>query len=180
MIINIDFVTQCLKKDQLLDPNDFILDDKAAESKYGFSLEEARSRAKTNKNKLLRGYSVYCVESIRGGFEAFKSIVEINGGECALFRARVAMSIHHRAESDESDDEQEEENKSTSKEVYLLSSTLPDQVKLWPRFRQMVSEAGKVPRIVRVDWLLDIAMSQELCWKEEYELNEDMVENTEA
>lgn len=178
MIINVDFITQCLKKDQLLDPNDFILEDKAAESKYGFSLEEARSRAKVNKNKLLRGHNVYCVESIRGGFEAFKSIVEINGGECALFRARVAMSSHHRPDSDESDDE--EERRSTSKEVYLLSSTQPDQVKLWPRFRQMVRDVGKVPRIVRVDWLLDIAMSQELRWKDEYELNEDMIENAEA
>ncbi|KAJ9357128.1 signaling protein swift [Paecilomyces variotii] len=178
VIINVDFITQCLKKDQLLDPNDFILEDKAAESKYGFSLEEARSRAKINKNKLLRGHNVYCVESIRGGFEAFKSIVEINGGECALFRARVAMSSHHRPDSDESDDE--EERRSTSKEVYLLSSTQPDQVKLWPRFRQMVRDVGKVPRIVRVDWLLDIAMSQELRWKDEYELNEDMIENAEA
>jgi hypothetical protein len=35
---------------------------------------------------------------------------------------------------------------------------------------------SKTPRIVRVDWLLDIAMSQELRTAEGYELKEDMVD----
>jgi hypothetical protein len=36
----------------------------------------------------------------------------------------------------------------------------------------------KTPRIVRVDWLLDMAMSQETRTADEYELTEDMIEHT--
>lgn len=60
------------------------------------------------------------------------------------------------------------------KEIYLLSGVAPDQLKVWPKFCQMVESIGKTPRIVRVDWLLDIAMSQELRTADEYELTEEM------
>jgi len=174
VIVNVDYVTQCLAKNQLLDPADFPLVDEAAEKKLDFSLEEARARARDNKNKLLRGYRVCCVETIRGGFDAFKSIVEANGGECTLFRGRVSMNESRpRTDSDEED----EENHPVRKEVYLLTGVAPEQVKLWPRFRQMVHDVGKVPRIVNVNWILDIAMSQEIRWKDEYEVNEQSVNN---
>lgn len=65
-------------------------------------------------------------------------------------------------------------------EIYLLSSPVPDHEKLWPRFRQMVQGIAKTPRIVRVDWLLDIAMSQELRGVDGYELTPEMVERSEG
>ncbi|PYH99134.1 BRCT domain-containing protein [Aspergillus ellipticus CBS 707.79] len=174
-IVSVDFITQCLKQDELLDPADFPLEDEASEKKYGFSLEETMTNAKDNKNKLLRGYHVYCVETIRGGFDAFKSIVDANGGEISPFRGRVS----YRSQREESDDESLEEEGHSGRDVYLLSSTSQDQVKLWPRFRQMVLGTGKTPRIVRVDWLLDIAMSQTMRAADAYELDEEMVERSE-
>ncbi|PWY95082.1 BRCT domain protein [Aspergillus sclerotioniger CBS 115572] len=174
VIMNIEFITQCLKRDELLDPADFPLKDEASEKKYGFSLEAAKANAKQNKNKLLRGYQIYCVETIRGGFDAFKSIVDANGGECSLFRGRVS----YRSQREESDESSGDDDRSR-KETYLLSSTAVDHVKLWPRFRQMVLSTGKTPRIVRVDWLLDIAMSQTSHTADAYELNEDMAEDME-
>jgi len=171
VIVNIDFIIQCLEKNQLVDPSDYLLVDEATEKKIGFKLAEARSRAQANKNKLLRGYHVCCLESIRGGFDAFKSIVEANGGECTLFRGKVAMG--DRAEDHDSGGA---EGKSIGNDLYLLSGVSPDQAKLWPRFRRMAIDAGKNPRIVQVNWLLDIAMSQEIRWKDEYELSEDMVD----
>lgn len=62
-------------------------------------------------------------------------------------------------------------------EVFLLSSVDPKHARLWPRFRQVAGDIKRTPRIVRVDWLLDMAMSQELKGAEEYELHEDMVRN---
>ena len=171
MIVNTDFITQCLKKNELLDAKDFALVDKAAEERFSFSLKEAAAKAKKNKNKLLQGYNVYCVETIRGGFDAFKSIVDANGGNCMLFRGRVS----HKVQQPDSDDANSDEEASDN-EVYLLSSVAPEHQRLWPRFRQMVQEIGKIPRIVRVDWLLDIAMSQDPHAADKYELNEDMVE----
>ncbi|KAL4896693.1 BRCT domain-containing protein [Aspergillus ambiguus] len=175
MIIRADFITACLKKNELLDAAEFLLEDKAAEQRFGFSLEEAKANAKKNKNQLLRGYQVYCVETIRGGFEAFKSIVDANGGECSLFRGRVS----YQSQREESDDDSSVDEDAGRKEMYLLSSVEPDQMKIWPKFRQMALGVGKSPRIVRVDWLLDIAMSQELRPADGYELNEDMADQIE-
>lgn len=172
-IVNIEFITQCLKKNELLDPRDFELVDKAAEERFSFSLKEAAIRAKQNKNKLLQGNNIYCVETIRGGFDAFKSIVDANGGNCLLFRGRVSHKVQQQDNDDKSSDEELGE-----KEVYLLSSVAPEHQKLWPRFRQMVEEIGKTPRIVRVDWLLDMAMSQELHAADNYELDEETVEQS--
>ncbi|KAL4920238.1 BRCT domain-containing protein [Aspergillus aurantiobrunneus] len=171
VIVQVDFITQCLKKNELLNPDEFLLNDKEAEKRFGLSLEQSKANAKTNRNKLLRGYHIYCVESIRGGFEAFKSIVDANGGECNLFRGRVS----YQAPREESDDEKQP----SWKEVYLLSSVAAEHQKLWPRFRQLVQSMGKTPRIVRVDWLLDMAMSQQPRDAEGYELNEEMAEQSE-
>ena len=174
VIVNIDFITQCLKKNELLDPKEFALVDKTAEERFSFSLGDAAAKAKKNKNKLLQGHNIYCVETIRGGFDAFKSIVDANGGNCLLFRGRLAHKVQPQDSSDDGSDEDPSET-----EVYLLSSVIPEHQKLWPRFRQIVQEIGKTPRIVRVDWLLDMAMSQELHAADDYELNEDMVERAE-
>ncbi|KAL4743686.1 BRCT domain-containing protein [Aspergillus similis] len=173
VIVQVEFITQCLKKNKLLDPEDFLLDDKEAK-KFGFSLEQAKVNARANKNKLLRGYHIYCIETIRGGFDAFKSIVDANGGECNLFRGRVSYQTTREESDDESDEKQ-----SSRKDIYLLSSAAPEHQKLWPRFRQLVHNMGKTPRIVRVDWLLDMAMSQELRVAEDYELSEGMIEQSE-
>jgi hypothetical protein len=175
VIVQVEFIEQCLKKNELLNPNDFLLRDKDAEKRFGLTLEQSKTNAKKNKNRLLQGHHIYCVETIRGGFEAFKSIVDANGGECNLFRGRVS----YQSKREESDDESEDERHSNRKEIYLLSSIATEHQKLWPRFRQLVHNMGKTPRIVRVDWLLDMAMSQELREAEEYELNEEMTEQAE-
>jgi hypothetical protein len=175
VFISLDYVTECLEQNQPLDPSYFPLVDRNAERRLGFALEEARLRAQANKHRLLHGYHICCMESIRGGFDAFKSIVEANGGVCTLFRGRFSMNENRpRTYGEESDNG---ESKPETNDVYLLSGASPDQVKLWPRFRQLAKDIGKSPRIVQVNWLLDIAMSQEICWKDEYELSEKMIDS---
>ena len=171
-VISTEFVDQCLEKDRLIDASSFPLMDKEAEKRYNFTLSDSTSRAKLNKNKLLRGYHICCCESIRGGFDTFKSIASSNGADCILFRGRLAFPSSFRQDDD--DDQEAGRN-----EVYLLSNATPDQTKVWPRFQQMVEDIGKVARIVRVDWLLDIAMSQKLLAAEAYELDENSVKTVE-
>lgn len=108
------------------------------------------------------------METIRGGFDAFKSIVEANGGECTLFRGRVSIN-DTRHDDSSSDVEENNPDHSMKNDVFLLSGEELEHAKLWPRFRQMVFEVGKTPRIVNVNWLLDSAMSQEVRWKDDYE-----------
>ncbi|KAJ5596666.1 hypothetical protein N7450_003124 [Penicillium hetheringtonii] len=179
-ITSVDFVTSCLEQDKLLDPKDFPLVDKANEAKFKFSLAKAADNAKKNKNKLLKGYRIYCVDDIRGGFEAFKSIVDTNGGECLLFRGRLALASQSRREESDDDENEMEDDEPSQREVFLLSSAEPRHARLWPRFRQLASDIRKTPRIVSVDWLLDMAMSQELRAAEDYEVREDMVQDAEG
>lgn len=177
VIASTDFITSCLQQDKLLDPADFPLVDKENEKKFKISLSKAAGNAKKNKNKLLNGYRIYCAEDIRGGFEAFKSIVDANGGECLLFRGRLALANNsRREESDDEESEVDEDDDRAQHEVFLLSSAEPKHARLWPRFRQVAGDIKKTPRIVRVDWLLDMAMSQELRAAVDYEVTEDMVE----
>lgn len=173
VIVNHDFITQCLKQNELMNPADFPLVDEIAEKRLGLSLGDMTARAKKNQNKLLQGYRIYCIESIRGGFDAFRSIAVANGGDCTVFRGRVSMPGQSRHE--DSDDDSSEDDDPSRNDIYLLSGVDPGHGKLWPRFRQLVQSIGKTPRIVRVDWLLDIAMSQDLRATDGYELTPDMI-----
>lgn len=175
VIISTDFVDGCLKQQELLNADDFKLVDKAAETKFRFSLTKATENAKKNKNKLLKGFRIYCVEDVRGGFDAFKSIVEINGGECLLFRGRLALTNPSRREESDGEDSEAEDDELGRHDVFLLSSAEPKHNRLWPRFRQVAGDIKRTPRIVTVDWLLDMAMSQELKDVKPYELTEAMI-----
>lgn len=92
-----------------------------------------------------------------------------------LYRGRLAIKNHSRRE--ESDEESESEDGSpVRKDVFLLSSTGANHARVWPRFRQLAVDIKKTPRIVRVDWLLDMAMSQQTRAADEYELTDEMIE----
>ena len=174
-----DFITACLKADELLSPADFPLEDKEAEERYKFKLDSVTANAKKNKNKMLQGYRIYCVEDIRGGFDAFKSIVEANGGECLLFRGRLTLANNSRREESDDEESEPEDDHPARRELFLLSSASTKHSRAWPRFRQSVLDIKKTPRIVRVDWLLDMAMSQSTRAADEYELTEDMIADME-
>ena len=164
LVISTDFIDACLKQDELLDPEKYILKDKANEKKFHLSLADSRIRAEKNANKLLQDRSIYCTELFSsGGFDTFKSIVEANGGRCLLWKARKGTTVPSgRAESEVSTDEE------ADNEVYLLSD---DSGKaLWSRFREMVEGSRKVPKIVKTDWILETAMSQQLRPTKPYEL----------
>ena len=139
------------------------------EQRSGYKLSEALSRAKENQGQLLKGYSVYCTEAVHGGFETYKAITEVNGGKCLLYRARAGSHQVLRAGSAEAPSDAESDE---PLDVFLLSGTTPEEGKLWPRFRQMVEANGKTPRIVRHDWLLTVALSQQTVLSDVYHLTE--------
>ena len=166
IVISTDFVDRCLAQNKKLSPDDFALNDVEGEKRLGFTIADATSRARKNKGHLLRGYTIYCTENIRGGFESYKSIVEANGGKCMLYRARAGSIAARTGPFDETEDDHEAEY------VYLISGASPEEKKLWLKFRTMVQGVGKRSRIVRSDWMLDLALRQEVRWLENYELAE--------
>ena len=157
-IISTDFISKCVEKNKFLDPEDFLLQDKANEKRFHISLAQSQKRAKENRNKLFEGQTIYCVENLHGGFETYKSIIEANGGRCNMYRGRPGTLVPSRR----ADSEVGPMDESSQAEVVLISGPDKDQVRVWPRFRQMAEGSRKIPRIVRSEWLIESAMAQEI------------------
>jgi hypothetical protein len=157
-IISTDFIDRCLEEDELLNPEDFLLQDRASEKRFHLSLAESQRRAKENRNKLFRGRTIYCVENIHGGFDTYKSIIEANGGQCNMYRGRPGTIVPSRR----ADSEASTTDEAAQAEVFLISGPGKDQERVWSRFRQMAEASRKFPRIVRSEWLLESAMAQEV------------------
>lgn len=154
-ILSTDFIDACLTSPNVLPPPEsFVLQDKAKEKHFKVKLADAVKRAKSNSGRLLGGIAVYCTEAIPNGPGTYKTIVEFNGGEFAIFRAK-AETLRMREEGEE-------------EAVYLLTGTSIKEKALWPKFTQMAEDNGYEPRIVQVEWLLDAAMRQEVKWHDAY------------
>lgn len=158
-IVSSDFIDACVKQGELVNVEDFLLKDKDNEKKFKLKLEDALVRAKANKRSLLRRVPVYCTEEIPNGKDTYKSIVEANGGIFCAYSAKGGPRI--KPTNPEDDDGPPEP-------VYLLTGSRPEERKLWPKFVEMAKAGNMVPRIVHTEWLLDVAMSQQLKWSDKY------------
>lgn len=172
MVLNSNYIEQCLLTDKKLDPEKFLLKETAEDLSRGYKLADSIERAKQNRGRLLRGYTIWCTENIHGGFDAHKEIISANGGTCQLYRARPT-SIAAAARAGAVDADNEDSGPSTPAYLYLVSSNRTEDTKFWPKFRQMAQERGKTPRIVKNDWVLDMAIRQEIRWRDEYELDRE-------
>lgn len=169
IILSTNFIEDCLSSNSFLDPKNYLLKDSEYETKTDYKLSDALIRAKENKGRLLRGYSIYVTEAVHGGFDTYKSIIEVNGGKCLMYRARAGSTASLRTGLEEDTDGSES---SQPEYVYLVSGTSHDEAKLWPKFRQMVAGSGKNARVVRNDWLLNTALSQQHQWRDYYALTD--------
>ena len=169
-LLSTAFVDDCLAENALLPTENYRLKDPDGEKCHEMSLTETVVRAKANKGRLLRQYSLYCTEHVHGGFDAYRSIVEVNGGRCLLYRARAGSLASSRIGEISAGAEESEPHESDY--VYLISGTTPKDARLWPKFREMVQAIGRTPRIVKNDWILDVALTQELRWKDDYEITD--------
>ena len=160
IIISTDFVDHCLSDDEVPPVKDFLLHDVETEKRLGFKLTEALERAKANKRGLLKGSKICCTPTIANGVDTFKSIVEANGGHCEVFRPRSGLTW----------DGGHEETGYEEKVVYLLSSESQEERKLHDKFIQAASEHDLEARVVKFDWLLDAALSQQVKWDKRYDL----------
>ena len=155
ILISTDFVEQCLIQNKLLDPEDYPLKDPDGEERFNMTLSEALARAKENNGQLLEGQVIYATENVHGGFDTYKAIVEANGGSCILFKGRAGLKVPKLKETNSQPDQQF---------IYLISAPEGSDLKLWPKFQEIADEAQRVARIVKTEWMLDLALSQQLHW----------------
>ncbi|KAK4166465.1 BRCT-containing protein 1 [Cladorrhinum sp. PSN259] len=159
-VISSTFIDACLEDGKRPDINDHLLVDEENETKFGIKIGTAVGRARSNRGRLLWGLPVYCTADIKNGVDNFKAIAEANGAIFKAYRARGGATIKPTTA--------EEDGGAPPEPVYLLSGTTASEKVLWPKFEEMAVKGHMEPRIVNPDWLLDVAMKQELTFDERY------------
>ena len=159
IIVSSDFVDHCIKHGEIPDAEDYPLLDAASEKKWKLKLKEVSMRSRANKRNLMCRIPVYCTEHVPNGNDSYRDIVTSNGGTFLIYRARGAPTLKPT---------KPEEDDGPPEPAYLISGTRPEERKLWSKFIEMAEAANMIPRIVKSEWLLDVAMSQQLKWDESY------------
>lgn len=159
-VISSDFITACLESGKVQDVDDYILKDEENEQRFGVTIETAVSRARANRGRLLWGVPVYCTADIKNGVDCYQAIAEANGAIFKVYRARSGTTIKPT--------KPEEDGDAPPEPVYLLTSQSAAERLLWPKFEEMAKNGNMEPRIVVSDWLLDVAMKQELTFNPKY------------
>lgn len=139
----------------------------------GFNLVDALARAKVNDHKLFRGWSIFVTRDIPGTFDTFKSIITLNGGQAMMYQGRTGTTIPKRRLRDDPSAGGESQHQGGDEEydcVYLVSGSSDAEQKLWKPFTDMAAKQDLEARIVKADWLLHAAMSQQITWKDMWEL----------
>ncbi|KAI5251110.1 hypothetical protein E4T42_04593, partial [Aureobasidium subglaciale] len=179
-VVNIGYLDSALANETLPDLDDHLLKDDEAEQRLGFLMDDALDRADMNKNHLLHGWTIFITEKVPGGFETYKEIISINGGTAILYKGRSNVIPGPRYNPGGDRDrgswvqnqglEEIEPN-----QVFLISGTLPEEVKLWQKFRDEADRKDCDAMIVKTDWLINLAMSQQIEWDEKWALKESLV-----
>lgn len=159
MILSSSWIEKCLDSGKVPPPKEYLLKDKENEKKFGLKLQASVDKAAKNKGRLLWGVPIYCTAGIKNGTESYKAIADANGALFMVYAARSGTTIKPtKPEDDEGGPEP----------VYLLSTATPEEKKLWPKFEAMARLGNMEPRVVASDWLLDVAMKQEVSFDERY------------
>lgn len=161
-VISSSFIDAALETGKLPQVSKFTLKDKDAESRYNFKLDKSVGRAKANRGRLLQGVAVYCTESIKNGPKSYQVIAEANGAIFKIYRARSGTTIKPTTA--------EQDGGAPPDPVYLLSGSSSEEKAMWPRFREMATKGHMEPRIVAPDWLLDVAMAQQVRYDAKFEV----------
>ena len=177
LVVDTNYLDAALKQKKLLE-DPATLQDRDAEKRMGFVLTEALERAKINDHKLFRGWSIFVTRDIPGTFDTFKSIITLNGGNPMMYQGRTGTTIPKRRLKDDPSAGGESQHQGGDEEydhVYLVSGTSEPEQKLWKSFAELAAKQDLEARIVKSDWLLHAAMSQQITWKDMWELKDGAV-----
>lgn len=175
LVVDTSFLDTAISKKKLVDPPP-LLKDHDNEGRLGFTLVDALERAKQNNRKLFRSWSVFITKQVNGGFDTYKDIISLNGGEAMMYVGRPNAIVPTKPNS--ADRGAESQNQGEADEydyVYLVSGRTDEEVKLWRKFRENAEKQGLEPRVVTSDWVLNAAMSQRISLQDKWVLNEDEV-----
>ncbi|KXS21851.1 hypothetical protein M427DRAFT_93252, partial [Gonapodya prolifera JEL478] len=95
-IVSLSWLDECKRKGGVVDAASFILNDPAAETKWGFKLAESLASSAEKEGKLLDGREFFITPNTKPGNGDLKEIVEAAGGKvaCAFAESRHQHSSH--------------------------------------------------------------------------------------
>ncbi|KAK4634623.1 BRCT-containing protein 1 [Fulvia fulva] len=162
LVVDTSFLEYALSKKKLQD-NPPILKDKDNEDRLGFTLSESLKLAKRNKRKLFANWAICVTKDVNGGFDTYKEIISLNGGETMMYQGRQKLSLAKPTNQAGNEFDY----------VYLVSGKSEAEMKLWKKFRENASSQGVEAKIVSSDWVLNAAMSQKITLSEKWVLDEE-------
>ncbi|KAF2637016.1 hypothetical protein P280DRAFT_472531 [Massarina eburnea CBS 473.64] len=173
-LVSSKFIDDALKNNRIPAPEKFPLDTTDYEREHGLNIDECLTRARQNKQRLLKDWQIFCTPGVAPGFETFKKIIQANGGTCQAYRGRNAKLTASRREIDVQPKEVSQNLVEDDGDVlYLISEPSRTEMAWWKPFREFAEKNDMVPRIVNKEWLLCVAIAQRMMWKKEWELSEE-------
>ncbi|KAF2162242.1 hypothetical protein M409DRAFT_58359 [Zasmidium cellare ATCC 36951] len=160
LVVDTSFLDIALSKKKLIDDPP-MLKDKDAEERLGFTLADALERAQKSKRKLFKNWAICVTKEVNGGFDTYKDIIGLNGGEAFMYTGRPNMRFSASPEGANDDFDY----------VYLVSGTSPAEVELWKKFHDDIESRGLQARVVSSDWVLNAAMGQQVQFQEKWLLS---------
>lgn len=175
-LVSTTYLDYALKNNKLPPPEKHPLDTRDFEKANDFRFSEALERAKQNNHRLLKDWTIFCTPNVSGGSETYKDIIEANGGRCSMWRGRTTTVTASKRVLNTSDQEVSQNQVEDEGDVlYLISDTDKKEFTNWAKFRELAEKHDMIPRIVKTEWLLCIAMAQYVHWRSDWELNEEVV-----
>ncbi|KAI9713783.1 MAG: hypothetical protein M1820_000513 [Bogoriella megaspora] len=174
LVVSTSYLDYCLKHDSPPDAAKHALgNDRDTKEQFGFFISHAVGRAKMNDRRLLRGWTIFCTEAVNGGFDTYKEIIYLNGGQCLLWKGRSSITVTRRKPGLDAREESQNQGGEEEEDVlYLLSGTAKGEKALWSKFRALAEKHDMRPRIVKPEWLLVCAMAQQIERNDKFELSE--------
>jgi hypothetical protein len=175
-LVSSAYLDFALKNNKLPAPEKFPLTDQDFVKTHNIHLEEAIPRARQNQKRLLKGWTIYCTENLTGGSDTYKDIIEANGGKCQIWKGKgIATATASKRKIDKSDEVSQNLQEDEGDVLYLISEANKKEFGNWAKFRELAEKHDMIPRIVKTEWILHVAMAQYVHCKKEWELSEEVV-----
>jgi hypothetical protein len=172
-LVSTTYLDAALKSNKLPPPEKHLLEAHDFETANGFRMSEAMDRAKQNKHRLLKDWTIFCTQNVAGGFDTYKDIIEANGGKCAMWKGRTTSITASKRSNNPTAEESQNQKEDEGDVLYLISDPDKKEYANWAKFRELAEKHDMVPRIVKTEWILCVAMAQYVHWKKDWELTEE-------
>ncbi|KAF2813252.1 uncharacterized protein BDZ99DRAFT_460525, partial [Mytilinidion resinicola] len=139
-VVHTSYLDYALENHELSLVEDHPLLNPEFEALHGFRMDESLVRARENKGRLLKNWTIFCTTAVSGGFDTMKDIVEANGGVCLKWEGRKSVRPTHRTvDAPETQDMSQNLTEDDGNTLYLISEGKKSEVPMWKKFRELAA-----------------------------------------